>query len=161
MFEDESFDATIAGRIADETGAPVAGALVIATFPESADRESLTTSTDEVGQYVLRLSADAGESISLVIQAEFNDAVIGARDVTVSEASPTRENVDFVLAEDSDLPTQPSRESGTVSQIVVAEQSGTVLRVRESGGPETVSITFVAVDSIGRRADELEQAVQL
>ena len=152
LFEDESLDATLSGRITDEAGASVAGAIVTATFPAALERGPLTTSTNDNGQYVFSFSIDESESVSLAVTAELNEVVIGSRDVSISSGTPNRANVDFVLAGDSGGPSdQPSRESGTISRLIVAQQSGTVIRVQESGGPESVAITFVAVDSIGRR----------
>ena len=159
LFEEDTFKATVSGRVTDEVGAPVTGATILATVSSTdgasmSDREPMTAVPDDEGRYVFAFSLEEGEQAVLSVRAELKGALIGERELTVSEKTRDRADVNFVMtksSDDSDAPDGPSTESGTVSRIVLAKQSGTVIRVRESGGPESVSVTFAAIDSIGRR----------
>lgn len=150
-FEDEPVTAEVSGLVTNEADNPLGGAEVLAQY----DGATQTRFTGPDGTYRFEFEIPEAEEVEITISIRLDSLLVNARTVTLTSNEPVQRDIDFVLSvqdEDDDGPVV-SQPSGRVSRLILAEASATTLRVVESGGPETVSLTFVALDSVGQEVN--------
>ncbi len=149
LFEDDPLEAVISGRVTNSADQPVGGVSVRAVFGDTELRQT----TLEDGTYAFRFEIGESEELDVTVRVVVDGETSAESVVSVSGDQRSQTGVDFQLTTgENDDPVSPGP-SGTISQLVLQNQSGSVLRVIESGGPETVALTFTALDSIGRPLD--------
>lgn len=148
LFEDEPVLVEISGRVTNEEASPLAGADVVAQY----DGTTQTQVTGSGGTYLFEFEIPEAAEAEVTVGLQVDGAVVNARTLTVTSDNPVQRNVDFVLAisdGDDDGPVV-SEPSGFIARLVLSGTPPTTLRVIESGGPETLPLTFVGLDSLGR-----------
>ena len=148
LFEDKPVLVEISGRVTNEEASPLAGADVVAQY----DGTTQTQVTGPGGTYLFEFEIPEAAEVEVTVGLQVDGAVVNARTLTVTSDDPVQRNVDFVLAisdGDDDGPVV-SEPSGSIARLVLSGTPSTTLRVVESGGPETLALTFVGLDSLGR-----------
>ncbi|GAB5520283.1 MAG: hypothetical protein RhofKO_25340 [Rhodothermales bacterium] len=131
-----------------ETNNPVPGA-----FVQIQPYNNLPVETDDEGRYDFELEVDSTQTLTVVISRDgFNGTsveVLGVVDRTISVPTVKIEQI---------VDDQPI--SGKASNILLLQQSGQSIGVKESGSAEVAQITFQIADSLGRPI-VLDQAVDV
>jgi hypothetical protein len=147
LFEDDPVTVEISGRVTNENAAPLAGAEVVAQY----NGTTQTQVTGAGGTYQFEFEIPEAAEVEVTVGLQVDGTVINATSLTVTSDDPVQRDVDFVLTvEDGGDGPVVSEPSGSIARLVLSGTPSTTLRVVESGGPETVSLTFVGLDSLGR-----------
>lgn len=149
LFEDDPVTAVVSGQVTTSDGVPVSGVEVTALLGDTELRQF----TGRDGRYSFRFDIEEAATAEVTVQVIVDGTAAGESVVTVTSDEPEQTDVNFTLSLQDGGGPIASEPSGPLARLVVASSSDPVLRVRESGGPETVSITFAGVDSLGRRVD--------
>lgn len=150
-FDDEPVTAEVSGLVTNEADDPLEGAEVLARY----EGTTQTRFTGPDGTYRFEFEIPEAAEVDVTLSIRLDSLQVNARTVTLTSDEPVRRNIDFVLSVQDDDDDGPviSRPSGRISRLVLAETSARTLRVAESGGPETLSLTFVALDSVGQEVN--------
>jgi len=148
LFEDEPVAVEISGRVTNENAAPLAGADVVAQY----DGTTQTQVTGAGGTYRFEFEIPEAAEVEVTVGLQVDGAVINATTLTVTSDDPVQSDIDFVLTVEGGGGDGPvvSEPSGSIARLVLSGTPSTTLRVIESGGPETLPLTFVGVDSVGQ-----------
>ncbi|PEN11375.1 hypothetical protein CRI94_15155 [Longibacter salinarum] len=149
LFDDDPATATISGQVVNDEGVPLSGVAVTAQFDDS----QLRKFTGDDGRYTFEFEVDEAASVDVTVTVLVDGEPAGESVVTVTSDEPTKSNVNFTVSLDDGEGPVASEPSGPLSRLVLSGSPDPVIRVQESGGPETVSLTFVGVDSLGRSVD--------
>lgn len=152
---ESSNNVTISGRVVDAASSnPVANAVVTFNFaPDGESQQELTTATDSVGRFSSTLEVDGATDVTITA------AKSGATVQQVERVSPDiGEVTDLVL--ELNTGSEDQREPGRPTDILLQDQSTSVIRVQESGGVSVARLTFQVVDSTGQAID-IERAVDV
>lgn len=152
---DSSNTVTISGRVVDAaSNNPIENAVVTFTFTQDGEtEEELTAATDSLGRFSQTLEVDGATDVTITA----TKAGVGVQ--RVERVSPDIGEVTDVTLE-LNMGSDDEREPGRPTDILLAEQSTSVIRVQESGGTSVARLTFQVVDSTGLPID-IERAVDV
>lgn len=136
--------AVFTGRVIDQEGVPVPGAVVAAKpNADTKDSEEVRTQTDREGEYSISVDVTKETDLRLVVSKE---GYRSAELTVPAFAGETREVVPMQIASTGEV--EPP--SGEPSNIKLLSQSDERIMVKESGGREVANLTFQVADSTGR-----------
>lgn len=147
LFDDEPVTVEISGRVTNEDAAPLAGAEVVARY----DGTTQTQVTGAGGTYLFEFEIPEASEVEVTVGLQVDGVVVNATTLTVTSDDPVQRDVNFVFTADGGgggpVVSEPS---GSIARLVLSGTPSTTLRVIESGGPETLPLTFVGLDSLGQ-----------
>lgn len=147
-------DVTIPGRVLDDTGNPVEGALVTFQFTDDTGEDvERTAETDSVGRFSETLEVNQTAEVTVIVTKGEATAQ------QVRQVSPdvgTVSELGFTL----NMGGEEARAPGRPTDILLQSQTTSTIRVQESGGTSVARLTFQVVDSTGK-AIGIDQAVDV
>jgi len=140
---------TITGTVLDSTtAAPIEGATVTVIY----GGENKIVKTNSDGNFTINI--DINENVSVSITVEYNDyqkTYVPEFNVTAGDVI----DIGLINLRRNENSLQPS---GYAASISLQSQTSESINVRESGGEETATITFLVTDSSGVPVDLNHQA---
>lgn len=145
---------TLSGRVLNAaTQNPVNEAIVTVTYPgASGEQEEISTVTDSLGRFSTSVDVDEATDVTIAVA---KNGVLVERVERVSSDIDGITDLQFELrfGEEGE-----EADPGRPTDIILADQSTSVIRVEESGGASIARLTFQVVDSTGTPID-IDQAV--
>ena len=145
---------TLSGRVLNAaTQNPIEEAIVTVTFlGGSGEQEEISTVTDSLGRFSTSLDVDEPTDVTIAV------AKNGVLVEQVERVSPDIDGITDLQFELTFGSEDDQADPGRPTDIILADQSTSVIRVEESGGTSIARLTFQVVDSTGTPID-IDQAV--